>query len=149
MTTTPASGGFGVAEGKSEPSVGQLVSAVREDVSGLIRDEIELAKAEIRQDVKAVALGGVLVGAAGFLGVLVVILLSIALAYGLVALGLAPGWAFLIVAGFYLLLAGGLVLIAKSRFGAVTGPTRAREGARQAMKALRATSESRNTPSNT
>lgn len=149
MTTTPANGGTGVAEERSEASVGQLVSAVREDVSGLIRDEIDLAKAEIRDDVKAVALGGVLVGVAGFLGVLALILLSIALAYGIVALGLAPGWAFLIVAGFYLLLAGGLVLVAKSRFGAVSGPKRARETARQAVQALRATSESRNRPSKT
>lgn len=138
----PSAVGAQTSDGRSDASVGQLVAAVREDMSGLVRDEIDLAKAEIRRDVKSAALGAAVIAVAGVLGVLALILLSIALAYGVAALGLAPGWAFLIVAGFYLLMAAGLGLLAKSRFGALTGPERAKKKARQAMQALRATSTS-------
>ncbi|NED99208.1 phage holin family protein [Phytoactinopolyspora halotolerans] len=142
MTTGPSiSGGESVDEA-SQASVGQLVSAVREDLTGLIKDEIDLAKAEIREDVKSAGMGGALVAAAGFLVVLAVVLLSVALAYGVSALGLGPGWAFLIVAAFYLIVAGLLGLWAKSRFSSITGPARAKVAARQAVQALRATSAS-------
>ena len=56
----------------------------------LVRSEIELAKSELKDDAKSAGKGGGMFGAAGFLGVLVVILLSIAAAYGLTALGLHP-----------------------------------------------------------
>lgn len=141
MTTRPNVNGTEASDETSTASVGQLVAAIKDDMSGLIRDEVDLAKAEIREDVKAAGTGGALVAVAGVLGVLAFILLSIALAYGVSALGLAPGWAFLIVAGFYLLVAGALVLWAKSRFGAVKGPKRSQVAARQAVQALRATSD--------
>jgi len=94
-----------------EPTVGQLFAAVSRDLSSLVRSEIELAKAELKDDARSAGKGGGMLGAAGFLSVLAIILLSIAAAYGLTALGLHPAWAFLIVAGFYLLLAGGLGLL--------------------------------------
>ena len=53
-----------------------------------------------------------------------IILLSIAAAYGLVALGLHPGWAFLIVAGAYLLVAAVLGLVGKRAVGKVGAPER-------------------------
>jgi len=94
-----------------EPTVGQLFSAVSRDLSSLVRSEIELAKAELKDDVRSAGKGGAMLGVAAFLGVLFVILASIAAAYGLTALGLHPAWAFLIVAGFYLIVAGVLALV--------------------------------------
>jgi membrane protein implicated in regulation of membrane protease activity len=76
-------------------------------------------------------------GAAGFLGVLVVILLSIAGAYGIVALGLAPGWAFLIVSGFYLLVAAVLALIGVRAFRSVGPPERTIRTTKEIPHALR------------
>jgi hypothetical protein len=108
----------------SDETLGALFATASRDLSTLVRSEIELAKAEIRVDVKNGAAGGAMFGAAGFLGVLVVILLSIAAAYGLVALGLHPGWAFLIVAAFYLLVAGVLVLVGKKTISKVGPPER-------------------------
>ena len=110
--------------GSTEQTLGALFANASRDLSALVRSEIELAKAEIRVDVKNGATGGAMFGAAGFLGVLAVILLSIAAAYGLVALGLHPGWAFLIVAGVYLLVAGLLVLVGKSAISKVGPPER-------------------------
>ncbi|NED95801.1 phage holin family protein [Phytoactinopolyspora alkaliphila] len=125
-----------------EMSTGQLVNAIKDDVTGLLRDEIDLAKAELREDAKAVGTGVALVAVAAVLVILVVILLSIALAYGLTALGLAPGWAFLIVAGVYLLAAGALGLVAKARISGMSGTTRAKQGAQKIAQTIRTSSES-------
>ena len=110
--------------GSSEETLGALFVTASRDLSTLVRSEIELAKAEIRADVKNGATGGAMFGAAGFLGVLAVVLLSVSAAYGLVALGLHPGLAFLAVAGFYLLLAAVLALVGKKAIGKVGPPQR-------------------------
>jgi hypothetical protein len=112
------------ASGTNEQTLGALFATASRDLSLLVRSEIELAKAEIRVDVKNGATGGAMFGAAAFLSLLAVILLSIAAAYGLVALGLHPGWAFLIVAGAYLLLAAMLGLVGKSVISKVGPPER-------------------------
>jgi hypothetical protein len=122
MSTTPASPAY--SGRPDEPTFGQLVAAASRDLSALVHDEIELAKSEIKVDVKNGAVGGAMFGAAGFLGVLVIILLSIAAAYGLVAAGLHPAWAFLIVAGVYLLVAGILVVIGMRKVKKVGPPER-------------------------
>ncbi|WP_166347553.1 phage holin family protein [Phytoactinopolyspora limicola] len=121
----------------ADVSTGRLIAEIKEDVSGLVHDEIELAKAEVKASAKAAGLGGALIVVAALLGLLALVMLSIALAYGVHALGLGLGWSFLIVAGAQLLLAAALVLGAKNRFGAVEGPTRAQEAARHAVDALR------------
>ena len=111
-------------DSSGEETLGALIATASRDLSALVRSEIELAKAELRVDVKNGATGGAMFGAAAFLGVLVVILLSIAAAYGLVALGLHPGLAFLAVALFYLLVAGVLVLVGKRTVSKVGPPER-------------------------
>jgi hypothetical protein len=107
-----------------EETLGALFAAASRDLSTLVRSEIELAKAEVRSDVKNGVLGGALFGAAAFLGVLAVILLSVAAAYGLVALGLHAGLAFLLVAVLYLLLAALLAFVGKRAVGKVGPPER-------------------------
>ncbi len=109
---------------EQEQTLGALFADASRDLSTLVHSEIELAKAEIRRDVKNGITGGAMFGAAGFLAVLVVILLSIAAAYGLVAAGLHPAWAFLIVAGVYLLVAGVLVLLGLRSVKKVGAPER-------------------------
>src|SRR3954451_5416576 len=102
-----------------EPSIGTLVASATKDLSALIRSEIELAKVELKAEAKHAATGGGRFGAAAYLGILATVLLSIAAAYGLTALGLAPGWAFLIVAVVYLLIAGLLAFIGKKQVSQV------------------------------
>lgn len=118
-------------------STGQLVASIKDDLTGLVRGEIELAKAELRESAGRAGLGGALSAAAGYLAVLATVLLSIAFGYGLVALGLHPGWAFLIAGGAYLLVAAVLALIARNRFQRVRGPERAKRTAAQFSQALR------------
>ena len=86
-------------------SIGDLVALAAKDVSQLIRYEIDLAKTELKGDVRRIGLAGALGGVAAFVACLVLVLLSIALAFGLVALGIWDWAAFLIVAGAYVVFA--------------------------------------------
>jgi putative superfamily III holin-X len=87
-------------------SLGQLVASASRDMSALLRDEIELAKAELKESAVAAGKGAGMFGAAAFLAYVAFLMLSIAAGYGLVAAGLHPAIAFLIVGGVYLLVAG-------------------------------------------
>jgi hypothetical protein len=99
-----------------------LVTAATRDLSMLVRDEIALAKAEIRRDVKRAATGSGLFGAAALFGLFAVIMLSFAAAYGIHATGLSLVWSWLIVGGAYLLIAGIAALLGLLRLKTVHGP---------------------------
>jgi len=73
----------GASREQSDESLGSLFASASRDLSALIHGEIELAKAEIKVEVKSAATGGALFGAAAMLGVLALPLLLIAAAYGL------------------------------------------------------------------
>ena len=118
-------------------STGQLIASLRDDVSTLVRDQVELAKAEMRESAARVGAGGALGAAAAYLAMLASVVLVIAAGYGLTALGLHAGWAFLIVGGVLLLIAAVLVLIARGRFTKVSGPKRTQRAAAQVRAALR------------
>jgi hypothetical protein len=123
--------------GEDEPTVGQLVANASRDLSSLVRSEIELAKTELKKTAIAAGTGAGMFGAAGFLALLAVILLSIAAAYGVNALGLHPALAFLIVAVVYLLIALALVLVGKRLIGKAKGPQRAIETSKESVEALK------------
>ncbi len=127
-----------MGQNQDEPTIGQLVADASRDLSTLVRSEIELAKVELKKTATAAGTGAGLFGGAAFLGLLAIILLSIALAFALTALGLHPGWAFLIVAGVYLLIAGVLVLIGRAQLKKATGPQRAIETSKESVEALKA-----------
>lgn len=95
----------------SGASIGELVSVAVKDASRLFRCELELAKLELKADVRRLGIAGALLGVAAFVGCLMLVLLCFALAYGLMALGIWAWASFLIVAGACVLLAGLAVLI--------------------------------------
>ena len=103
-----------------DPTIGRLVADASRDISALVQSEIKLAKSELKFSVKAGGIGAGMLLVAGFFGLLIIILLSIAGAYFLTMTGLDPAWAFLIVAGGYfvlalLLIVVGIVLLKKIR----------------------------------
>ncbi|WP_019633534.1 phage holin family protein [Actinomadura atramentaria] len=120
-----------------DKSLGDLVALASSNISGLVRAEMELAKLELKNDAKKAALGGVMFAIAGLIGGLIVILLSIALAYGLVACGIWHWAAFLIVSGIYLLLAGGLIFLGYRRIRKIDGAKRTRKTLKDDFTALR------------
>ena len=107
-----------------ERTIGQLVADASQDLSAILRNEVALAKAELKADATAAAVGGGMFAAAGVLAFLALILLLIAAAFGLVAAGLAPWLAFLIVAVVLLIITGILALVGRSRVNKVGPPER-------------------------
>ncbi|MFD7153799.1 phage holin family protein [Kribbella sp. NPDC059898] len=124
--------------GDDEPTVGQLVANVSKELSSLIRSEVELAKTELKKTAVAAGTGAGMFAAAAFLALLAVILLCISAAYGLVAAGLHPAIAFLIVAGAFLLIGAILVFIGLRALKGAKGPTRTIETSKESVEALKA-----------
>jgi hypothetical protein len=122
-----------------EPTLGALVASASRDLSALVRAEMELTKAEIRDDVAHAAKGAGMFGAAGLLGLLASVLLSFAVVYALVELvELDPWLAFLIVGVAYLLVAGLLAFIGLRQVKRVRPPERAIASTKETVAALKA-----------
>jgi len=121
-----------------DPTIGRLVSDASRDISTLISKEIELVKSELSFSVKTGGLGAVLFAVAGFLILVAIILLSITIAYFINwgGQGLALHWAFLIVTGFYVLLAVVLALVGLKKVKQVKGPERSIHQAQETKLAL-------------
>jgi putative superfamily III holin-X len=64
-------------------SLGDLLSAATADVGHLVRQEIELAKAETKDELKTAARAGAMFGAAGVVGFLALLLVLFAAAWAL------------------------------------------------------------------
>jgi len=105
-----------------EPTIGRLIAETTRDLSLLVRNEIELAKSELRFSLKAGGMGAALLGAAAFLAVLGIIMLSISLAYFLWWLGFHPALAFLTIFAIYLLFAGILAFVGLKKLKQVRAP---------------------------
>ena len=124
-----------------ERTLGQLVADATHDISSIVRGEVALAKAEIRTDATRAGLGAGMLFAAGTLTFLALILLLIAAAYGLVAAGLAPWLAFLIVAVVLLVVGAILALVGKHSFDNLKGrPERAIKSTQDTIAAVRPSS---------
>jgi uncharacterized membrane protein YqjE len=121
----------------ADQSLGDLVALAAKDVSQLVRYEIDLAKSELKGDARRIGLAAALGGVAAFVGCLVLVLLCIAFAFGLVALGIWTWAAFLIAAGTCILLAGVAVLIAVLKLRGLSGLRRTRKTVTEDIKALR------------
>ena len=121
----------------TDPTIGRLVTDASRDISTLIRSEIALAKSELKVSAKAGGLGLGLFAAAGFLAVLAVIMLSVAIAYFIHWAGLGLHWSFLIVFAFYLLLAALLVFVGVKKVKQVRGPDKAIAQGKQIPQALK------------
>lgn len=84
----------------TDQSIGDLVSVAARDISQLVRYELDLAKIELKDDVKRVAIGGALMAIGGFAAGLILMVLCFAYAYGLNAAFGWPLWgSFLVVFG--------------------------------------------------
>jgi uncharacterized membrane protein YqjE len=77
-------GDFGTGaspQGGETRSLGQIVSDISADMSTLIRQEMDLAKTEMKQEVSKVGKGAGMFGGAGVAGFLTLFFLSLALTY--------------------------------------------------------------------
>jgi hypothetical protein len=98
----------------SDRSVGELISEVTTDLTTLMRQELELAKAELKQEATSAGKAAGMLGGAGFAGYLVVLFLSVAL-WAALANGMDEGWAALIVAALWAVVAAVLAVVGRAR----------------------------------
>ena len=126
VTKTPPVPPTAPVEPDANRSVGELVFDVSERVSILVREEIELAKAEITEKLATLGRGAGIAAAAGVFVLAAGIMLMFAIAWLINdILGIEGSvWVgFAIEAGILVILAAVAGLIAKSLFGKVESPT--------------------------
>ena len=98
----------------SNASVGEMIGHVAQDLSLLMRQELELAKAEIKQEVSKTGKAAGMLGGAGFAGYMVLLFASIALWWGLSNL-MDQGWAALVVTGIWAVIGAVLFVVGRDR----------------------------------
>ena len=127
------------APGDTERTVGQLVADASHDISALVQNEIQLAKAEVTKGLGFGGKGAGLLGGAAFLGLLGLIFLFHTLAR-VIAIWL-PVWAgYLIITVVLLLLAAALGLLgykALMKAKDNTVPQRAIRNAQETVAAIK------------
>jgi hypothetical protein len=87
-----------------DKSVGQLLSVITADLQTLFRQEVELAKAEVREEATKAGKAAGMYGGAGFAGYMVLLFLSLAAVLGLSNV-MDGGWAALIVTAVWAVVA--------------------------------------------
>lgn len=122
----------------ARPTIGaaNALKAVAQDTTALVRAEIDLAKAEVSQGLKA---NGVGIGAA--LGAAVLMWLAVQgllIAAGFALALVVPGWAAaLIVAGVLILIAAILGLVARSKLGTPVSVEQAKSNVQEDVQWVR------------
>ena len=117
--TTPSSARF---EREEDRPIGELVRDLSEQTSTLVRQELELARAELTQKGKVAGIGAGMFGAAGLFGFFAFAALTAALIAAL-SLAFDDVWpAALIVAAVYAAIAGILALTGKNKVQEATPP---------------------------
>ena len=93
-------------------SLGEIVSEISSDFSTLMRQELDLMKAELKEEASKAAAGVGMLGGAGFAGYFLLLFASVALMAALDAV-MPLGWAALVVAALWGIV--GTVLAARGR----------------------------------
>jgi hypothetical protein len=124
-------------------SLGDLLAEVSRDISTLMRQEVALAKAELKETATKTAKGAGLLGGAGYAGLMAVFFLSVALWWGLGDLLDSLGWSAVIVAVIWAVIAAILYAIGRSRLKEVEGAPQTVETLKEIPETLRRNEENR------
>ncbi|MGK5743140.1 phage holin family protein [Micromonospora sp. URMC 103] len=118
-------------------SVGDLVGDVTRNMSTLVRQEIDLAKAELREEATQAGKAGGMFAGAALGGFLTVLFISYAAWWGLSNV-MDQGWAALIVAAVWLVITAVLAVMGRKKLRQFRGVLpRTQQTARQVPDALR------------
>ncbi|MFY1671487.1 phage holin family protein [Plantactinospora sp. WMMB334] len=119
-----------------QASIGELLGAVTRDTSTLVRQEIQLAKVELRQEVRTAGRVAGMFGGAALGALMVLLFLSYALWWGLANV-MDQGWAALVVAGVWALVAAALAGVARGQARTLRALPQTSESIRRMPAALR------------
>ena len=92
-----------------DASTGELVSRLTDQLGEMVSTHLDLAKVEIKEEVRTAGKGAGFLGGGAAAGYLAVLLLSIAAAWGL-AMVMPEGFAFLIIGVLWAIVAGVLAM---------------------------------------
>jgi hypothetical protein len=124
-------------------SLGDLLSEVSRDISTLMRQEVELAKAELKQSAGRAGKGAGLLGGAGYAGAMALLFLSIAAWWGLGDLIESNGWSAVIVAVIWAIVALILFMIGRKSLEEVEGAPRTVDSLKKIPETLKKNEENR------
>jgi len=118
-------------------SIGDLIGEVADDFARLVRQQLDLAKVEFKEQAVAAGRAGAMLGLAAIAGLMVLVLLSFGLVYALAEF-MPPGWAALIVAALWAVIGGIAYAVGRQRLGAVkVVPEKSVETVKEDMQWLR------------
>lgn len=118
-------------------SLGDLVANISHDLTTLLHQEVQLAKAEIKAEAVKTGKGAGMLGGSGFAGYMTLLFLSLALLWGLANV-MDAGWSALIVAALWAAVGAGLFASGRAKLRQVhPTPERTVETAKQVPSALR------------
>ncbi len=118
-------------------SLGELIGELTTEFGALVGSHIDLAKAEIKEDLRDAGKAGGMLGGAGLAALLALIMGSAAAAWGLAEV-MAAGWAFLAVAAVWSGVAAVLAMMGRKQVAAMSlGPQSTIEEVREDQKWLK------------
>jgi hypothetical protein len=123
-------------------SLGELLGQVSSDLSSLFRQEVELAKAELKQSATKAGAGAGLLGGAGYAALMAVFFLSVALWWGLGHL-IDNGWSAVVVAVIWGIIAAVLYSIGRKRLKSVQGAPKTVDSLKKLPETLKRNEENR------
>ena len=127
---------------RSLSNVGDIFADISRDLSTLIRQETELAKAEVRDSATRAGAGAGMLGGAGVAGHFVLLFLSIALWWGLGS-AIGRGWSAVVVAVIWAVIAAVLAAMGRKKLKQVKGIPQTTETAREIPDALKGNEDKR------
>ncbi|MBM3716977.1 MULTISPECIES: phage holin family protein [Microbacterium] len=101
-------------------SLGELVGEVTRDMSTLMRQELALAKAEVKDSASKSAKGAGMLGGAGYAAGMVLLFLSVAL-WAALATVMGEGWSAVVVALVWAIIAAVLFALGRAQLKKVEG----------------------------
>ena len=123
-------------------SLGDLLGEVTRDISTLMRQEVELAKAELKESATSAGKGAGLLGGAGYAALMAVLFLSIALWWGLGHL-MDNGWSAVVVAVIWGIIALVLYLQGRKSLKTVKGAPQTVDSLKKIPETLKKNEENR------
>jgi hypothetical protein len=126
----------------ADTSLGDLLGEVTRDISVLMRQEVALAKAEVKQSATRAGKGAGMFGGAGYAGHLTILFLSFAAWWGLGHV-IDIAWSALIIAVIWGIVAAVLFVLGRKEMKAIKGAPETVDTLKQIPDALKRNEENR------
>lgn len=123
-------------------SLGDLLGEVTRDISTLMRQEVALAKAELKDSATKSAKGAGLMGAAGYGALMAVFFLSLGLWWALGTV-MGGGWSGVVVAVIWAIIAAIMFVVGRGQFSKVEGAPQTVDTLKEIPETLRRNEENR------